>query len=81
MSIFCAAGRDSPPTPPHLQGFYQTVGLGEGVEQSIHGGGNKQDENRWKMFGKMRYTGGKIQEDNSTGPCFVPRDLGSMKKP
>ena len=40
MSIFYASGRDS---PLHLQGFSQTVGLGEGKEQSIHGGGNKQD--------------------------------------
>ena len=41
--FFLAAGRDS---PPHLQGFPQTVGLGEGTGQSIHGRGNKQDERR-----------------------------------
>ena len=29
---------------PHLQGSFQTVGLGEGTGQSIHGRGNKQDE-------------------------------------
>ena len=66
---------------PHQQGFSQTIGLGEGVEQSIHGGGNKQDESRWKTFGKMGNTGGIIQEDNSAGHCFVLRDLGSIKKP
>ena len=53
----------------------------EGVEQSIHGGGNKQDESRWKIFGKMGNTGAIIQKDNSAGHCFVLRDLESIKKP
>ena len=60
----------SPPPPyrlPHLQGFSQTVHLGEGVKQSIHGWGNKQDESGWKIFGKMGNTGGLNQEDNSAG--------------
>ena len=71
----------SPSPHPHLQGLSQTVGLEEGVEQFIHRGGNKQDESRWKMFGKMGNTGGIIQEENSTGHCFVLRDLGIIKKP
>ena len=48
------------PPPFHLQGFSQMVGLGEGVEHSIYGGGNKQDESRWKIFGKIGNTGGII---------------------
>ena len=73
MSIFCAVGGDSPSpslsAPPHThtpsQGFSETAGLEEGVEQFIHGGSNKQDESRWKLFGKMGNTGSIIQEDNS----------------
>ena len=44
----------------HLQGFYQTV-FGEGVEQSIHDGGDKQYERSGNIFGKMGNTEGKIQ--------------------
>ena len=29
------------------------IGLGEGAGQSIHGGGNKQDEWRGNIFGKI----------------------------
>ena len=36
--------------------------MGEGVEQSIHSGGNKQDESRWKIFGKMGNTEGIIHK-------------------
>ena len=32
-------------------------------------------------FLKIGNTGGIIQEDNSSGHCFVLRDLGSIKKP
>ena len=63
------------------QGFSQTVDLGEGVEQSIYGGGNKQDESRWKTFGKMGNIGDIIQKDNSAAHYFVLRDLGSIIKP
>ena len=70
MSIFFVAGRDSPP-------IYRVFPQG----QSTHGGGNKQDESRWKIFGKMGNTQGIIQEDNSTRHCFVLRDLGIIKKP
>ena len=52
------------------------VGLGEGVEQSIHGGGNKQDKRGGTFFvtwGGIQ--GGIIQGDNSTGHCFLIRDL------
>ena len=78
MSFVCAAGQDS---PPNLQGFSQMVGLEEGVEQSIHGGGDKQDESRWKFFGKMGNKGSIILEDNSAGHRFVLKDLGSIKEP
>ena len=40
----------------HLQGFPQMGGLGEGVEQPIHGGGNKQDKRRGNIYGKMGNT-------------------------
>ena len=69
-----------PPLPLHLQGFCQTVGLGEGVEQSIYGAGNKQDESRLKIFDKMGNIGGIIQENHSAADCFVLRNLGSIKK-
>ena len=59
MSIFCCWAGFS----PHLEGFPHTVGLGEGVRQSINGGGNKQDERRGNTFGKMGNTGGIIQGD------------------
>ena len=35
----------------------QTVGLGKGVVQSIHGGVNKQDVRRGNIFGKTGNTG------------------------
>ena len=55
ISIFCAAGWVSAPLHPHLKGFSQ---MEEGVEQSIHGAGNKQDESRWNIFGFMGNTEG-----------------------
>ena len=55
----------------HLQGFLQTVGLGKEVGQSVHGGGNKQNERNGNIFGKMGNTRGIIQGDNSAGHCFV----------
>ena len=70
---FFAAGWGSPPLD--LQGFYQMVGLGEGVGQSIDGEGNKQDYSRGDIFGKMGNTEGIIQGNNSAGHCFVLRDL------
>ena len=79
MSTFCATERNS---PPYLHSFSQMVGLGErveGVEQSTHGGGNKQHESRWKFFGKMGNAGGIIQEDNSAGHCFILMDLGRIE--
>lgn len=45
------------------------------VEQSIHGGGNKQDEKRERIFGIVGNTGGIIQGDYSVVHCFVLRDL------
>ena len=60
MSIFFAAGRDSPPI---YRISPQTVGLQKGVGQSIHGGSNNQDELRGKIFGKMGNTGDIILLD------------------
>ena len=51
------------------------VGLGEGVEQSIHGGGNKQDKRTGKIFRRIGNTEGIIQGDNSAEHCFVLREL------
>ena len=64
---------------PHLQGFPQTVGLGEEVGQSINDGENKQNERRGNILGKMGNTGGILQGDNSAGYCFVLRVLTPMK--
>ena len=50
---------------PHLQGFPKTVGYGEGIGQSIHVGGNKQNERMGNIFGKMGNAEGIIQRDNS----------------
>ena len=66
---FLAPGRES----PHIYRV-PLKGLGEGAGQSIHGGGNKQDERRGNIFGKMGDTGGIIQRDNSTGHCFLIKD-------
>ena len=52
---------------PQSTGFSQTVGLGEGVGQSIHGGGNKQDARRGNIFGKIRNAGGVIHGSYSAG--------------
>ena len=54
------------------------VSLGEGVGQSIHGRGNKQDESKGNIFGKMGNTGGINQGGNSAGHGFVLRDLIPM---
>ena len=54
----------------HPQGFLRTVGLGEGTGQSIHAGGNKQDEG-----GEMMDIGGIIQVDIFAGHCIVLGDL------
>ena len=47
----------------HLQSFLQTVGLEEQEGESIHSGGNKQNERRGNIFGKMGnkkgYTSGR----------------------
>ena len=67
--------------PPPSTGFLPNGWFGGGVEQSIHGGDNKQDKSRKKIFGKTGNTGGIIQDNNSAGHCFVQRDLGSIKKP
>ena len=55
MSIFfcCWVGFSTPST-----GLPQTIGFGEGVRQSTHGGSNKQDKRRENIFGEMRNTGG-----------------------
>ena len=45
MNIFFIAGKES----PHLHGFPKTVDFGEEIEQSIHGGGNKQNQRRWNI--------------------------------
>ena len=62
----------------HLQGFPQTVGLGEGAGESIHFKGYKQYERKGNIFGKMGDRGGIIQGDNSAGHCFVLMDLIPM---
>ena len=54
-------------TCPNLQGFSKTVGLGEGVGQSIHDGGNKQDARRGNIFGKIRNAGGVNHGNDSAG--------------
>ena len=41
--------------------------------------GNKQDESRQNIFGKMENSGGIILGDNSVGYCFVLRDSIPMK--
>ena len=66
--FFCCWTRFS----PRPQGFPQ--GLDEGVEQSILGGGNKQDQGRGTfMVGVI--CGDIIQGDNSAGHYFVLKDL------
>ena len=52
----------------------------EGVGQSIYGGGIKQDESRWRLFGIMGNTRGIIPGDSSAGHCFVLKDLGRIDK-
>ena len=59
---------------PHLQGFPQMVGLGEGEEQSINGRGNKQDERKY-ILSMMKNTESMSQGDNSAGQWFVLGDL------
>ena len=73
MGIFLTVEWDSPPPPP------SNVIFGEGVGQSIHGGGNRQDGSRGNIFSKMENRGGIIQGDNSPGHCFVLRDSMPMK--
>ena len=48
--------------------------FGGRVGQSIHGGGNKQDDSRGNMLSKMEKTRSVIQGDNSPGIYFVLRD-------
>ena len=62
---------------PHLQGFPQMVGLGEGEGQSINGRGNKQDERKY-IFSMMENTESMSQGDNSAGQWFVLGDLVLM---
>ena len=83
ISFICWQG-----SSPHLQGFSLMVGSGEGVGRFIHGGGNKQDKSRWKIFGKIENAGGITQGDNSAKHCFVLRqgrshwgDQGAMTTP
>ena len=42
------------------------VGLGDGLGQSIYGGGNKQDESKGNIFGIMGNAEGIIHRNNST---------------
>ena len=51
-------------------GFLQMVGLGDGLGQSMHGGGNKQDESKGNIFGIMGNTEGRIHRNNSTEHRF-----------
>ena len=53
--------------------------FGGRVRQSIHGGGNRQDEIRGDIFSKMENTGGVIHGEISAGHCFVLRDSIPMK--
>ena len=55
---------------PYLQDFPQTKGLGDGVGQSIHGGGKKV-----AFFCMVEDTRGTIQGDNYAEHCFVLCDL------
>ena len=54
-------------TGPVYRVSAKMVGSREELGQSIHGGGNKQDERRGNIFGKMGSTGGIIQANNSAG--------------
>ena len=63
---------------PPSTGFSPNSRFGGRIGQSIHGGGNKQDESRGNIFGKMGNAGGIIQGYNATGHCSVLRDLIQM---
>ena len=68
---------------PYLHGFPQIYRyVGYFIQRGRGGGvgGNKQDESRWNIFGKMKNTEDIIQGDNSVGQWFVLRDLGSIDK-
>ena len=74
--LWCGKWGGIPPPPsPQLQGFPQTVDLEEEAAQSMHGAGNKQNEKRGNIFGKIGNAGGILQGDNSAGHFFVLRDL------
>ena len=64
---------------PYLHSFLQMVYLWEGIGQSIHGRGNKQDESRANIFVKMENTWGVIQAGNSARHCFVLKDSVPIK--
>ena len=65
---------------PHIyRVFFETVGLGEEIRQSIHGWGNYHNEKRVNIFGKMGNTGDILQGDNTAGYCLVLKVLIPMK--
>ena len=78
MSFFLLVGR----ILPYLHGFPQIYRyVGYFIQRGMgEGEGNKQDESRWNIFGKMENTEDIIQGDNSVGQWFVLRDLGSIDK-
>ena len=47
---------------PYLQGFPETVGLGEGVGQSIHVGGNIQNTKRGNILVRWGMQGVQFRE-------------------
>lgn len=53
----------------------KTIVLGKGAGQSIDCVGNKQDETRRNIFGKMGDTGALIQGNKSAGHYFEVMDL------
>ena len=73
MSTFLLLGRI---LSPHVKGFSQTVGLSEGVEQSIYCRSNKQEERGGgDIFGMVGNTRSINREDNSAWHCFILKNL------
>ena len=76
--FFCCCCWAGLTPPPPITRFPQAVSLGEGVGQSIDGGGNNQHKSSENVFDKMGNTRGVIQGNNSAGHCFILRDLIPM---
>ena len=75
MSIFFVSEQNFSPI---YRVSSKTIVLGKGEGQSIECVGNKQDERRRNIFGKMGDTGALIQGNKSAGHCFEVMDLIPM---